>query len=49
MSANQWPPVKYSIAVENAANVAQPKHIALGPPKKSGWGFFEGCVIVVVV
>lgn len=26
------PPVKYSIAVENAAKLAQPKHIALAPP-----------------
>jgi hypothetical protein len=26
------PPVKYSMAVEKAAKLAQPKHIALAPP-----------------
>lgn len=29
------PPVKYSIAVEKAAKLAHPKHMALAPPAHS--------------
>jgi hypothetical protein len=30
------PPVKYSMAVEKAAKLAQPKHMALAPPAQHG-------------